>query len=397
MAVLLSELLSETQKRYKMQILAGQEALEVPVNWVHLVEDDKVADYFWGGELVVTTGVGQTGEHWLLELIQSMLSHQISGVIINSGMYIKEVPQEVIDFCNNVDLALITMPWEIHLADVIKDYCMRIVIGSQSDAQISNALVNAIHSPADEDQYTPYLDGYYDLEGSFRVVVFRLDFPESTELSQRLKTADILRTLLSRTIRRFSMLRLDNFFVLVLNNEEEDMIREICQQIQSRCAQHTPPITAHIGLGTPVTGIKNLKYCYRRARAAARMADYFDEELVHFSDMGLYQLLFTAEDPEVLVEFYNDSLKPLLDYDRTHNANLTETLYYHLLLDGSVKAIAEAMYTHRNTVNYRINKIRELLNSSLTDADERTRYWLAFYIRDIISKREKSKARRIQL
>jgi DNA-binding PucR family transcriptional regulator len=102
--------------------------------------------------------------------------------------------------------------------------------------------------------------------------------------------------------------------------------------------------------------------------------------------MGIYQLLFTAEDPDILEGFCRDNLGALEEYDRLHNGCLVDTLYYDLLTGGSVKAVAEAMYTHRNTVNYRIGKIREILGTDLDDADERTRYRMAFYARDILQK-----------
>jgi hypothetical protein len=386
MAVMLSELIADTKNQFQLTVLAGADALEVPVNWVHLVEDAAVAPYFWGGELVVTTGVGQTGDHWLLDLLQELQQHQCSGVIINTGMYLNHIPQEAVDFCDQVGLALLTMPWHIHLSEVIKLYCMRIVMEGQNDAVISKAVINAIETPNDQDRYMPTLLDYYNTDGTFQTVVFRVDYPERMELSRRLRTADILRTLLSRTVRKFTLMRYEDFFVLVLNDTDEATADDVAAQIHRRCADHTPALAARIGVGSQVNTVQNLHNSYRRARAAARMADYFKRDLVHFRDMGIYQLLFTAEDPDILEGFYRDNLGALEDYDQEHNGCLVDTLYYDLRTGGSVKGVAEAMYTHRNTVNYRIGKIREILGSGLDDADERTRYRMAFYARDIWQK-----------
>jgi hypothetical protein len=386
MAMILSELLADTRSQFQLTLLAGADALDVPVNWVHLVEDAAVAPYFWGGELVVTTGVGQTGDHWLLELLQQLHQYQCSGVIINTGMYLTDIPQEAVDFCDRVGLALLTMPWHIHLSEVIKLYCMRIVLAGQNDAAISKAVINAIETPNDEDRYLPTLLDYYNTDGTFQAIAFRVDYPGDMELSRRLRTADVLRTLLSRTIRKFTLMRYEDFFVLVLNDADEATANEVADQLLRRCGNHAPPLPVHIGIGSQVDTVQKLHNSYRRARAAARMADYFKRDLVHFRDMGIYQLLFTAEDPDILEGFYRDNLGTLEDYDRLHNSSLLDTLYYDLLTGGSIKAVAEAMYTHRNTVNYRLGKIRELLGTDLNDADERTRYRMAFYARDILQK-----------
>lgn len=383
MAVMLSELLSEHKSQFKLTLLAGAQSLEVPVNWVHLVEDAAVAPYFWGGELVVTTGVGQSGERWLLELVQGLLSCQISGVIVNTGMYIQQIPREVIDFCDQAGLALMAMPWEIHLSDVIKTFCMRIVMGSRDDAAVSRALAHAIREPQDEAGYLPALLDYYEVDGVFQVMAFRLYFPENAPGSARIRTSDALRTLLSRAVRRFSLFRHEDFYLLVLNGEDDRAAQEVARQLLDRCGVHQPPLPIYIGVGVQVTGVQQLAYSYRRARSAARMADYFQRPLVWYRDMGIYQLLFAAEDRDVLAHFYRDCLGPLEDYDKTHNSCLMDTLYHFLRTGGSVKAMAEAMYTHRNTINYRISKLRELLGSDLSDPDLRTRYRMAFYARDI--------------
>ncbi len=394
MAVMLSELISESKSQYELKLIAGAQALEVPVNWVHLVEDAAVATYFWGGELVLTTGVGQSGAHWLVELLKVLSQYQCSGVIINTGPYIQEIPQEAVDFCDKNGLALLTMPWHIHLSEVIQYYCMRIVMERQSDAEISKAVINAIQTPTDETRYLPNLQEYYNVEGLFQTVVFRIDYPETTELASRLRTGDTLRTLLSRTIRKFTLMRYEEFYVLVLNDTGPEVADDVAQQIIHRCLNHTPPLPAHVGVGGQVIGVQNLHNSYRRARAAARMADYYKKDLVYFQDMGIYQLLFTAEDPDVLIGFYKDNLGTLEEYDQQHGGSLLETLYYDLSTGGSIKAVAEAMYTHRNTVNYRLGKIRELLDADLSDADERTRYRMAFYCRDILMKMQETRDRR---
>lgn len=394
MAILLSDLISATQNQYRLEVLAGGDQLSVPVSWVHLVEDAAVAPYFWGGELVITTGVSQSGEDWLITLAQGLLDWQVSGIIVNSGRYIQEISPAVIAFYNEHHLPLIAMPWEIHLSEVIKDYCMRIVMGGQNDAAIARAILQAIESPAQEDSYLPALSGYYNTEGTFQTIAFRLDFPEGTEVNRRLQAADILRTLLGRTVEKFSFLRHEKFYLLVLNDAPEALAEEAVQQIIQRCARHTPPLPVHIGIGTQVAGARNMVHSYRRARAAGRMADYFNLRLVRYREMGIYQLLFTAEDPDVLGEYCQDCLGVLEEYDRRHDGCLVETLYYDLLLGGSIKEMAAAMYTHRNTVNYRMRKVRSLLGTDLNDADERTRYRMAFYIKDILEKQAKKYERK---
>lgn len=63
-------------------------------------------------------------------------------------------------------------------------------------------------------------------------------------------------------------------------------------------------------------------------------------------------------------------LKPLLDYDAANGAELTETLAAYLHHNYNAAATAKALYLHRNTMTNRLEKIRELLDTDFSDADE---------------------------
>ena len=113
------------------------------------------------------------------------------------------------------------------------------------------------------------------------------------------------------------------------------------------------------------------------------MAKRKQKDLFHFDEMGLYRLLYSVEDVMLLGEMANVPLRPLIEYDRKHGSNYLETLELYLKHNGSIQAVAEEMFTHRNTVIYRITNIKKLLNTELETTEERLRYQMAFYIRNM--------------
>ena len=86
---------------------------------------------------------------------------------------------------------------------------------------------------------------------------------------------------------------------------------------------------------------------------------------------------------------YRSMLGVLIDYDQKHNTQLEETLYQYLKFDSNQKAMAESLFMHRNTINYRLNKIKELTECQLDSFEEKMPYMLAFYIKEIVEKKEK--------
>ena len=76
-------------------------------------------------------------------------------------------------------------------------------------------------------------------------------------------------------------------------------------------------------------------------------------------------------------ELREDALAPLRAYDEKHESDLVATLRTYLKNNGSINKTSEEMYIHKNTILYRMNKIRELLGCGLEDGEERAYYYLA--------------------
>lgn len=81
-----------------------------------------------------------------------------------------------------------------------------------------------------------------------------------------------------------------------------------------------------------------------------------------FEETGAYRLVLRAmtEDPEELHRFYGETVEPLAAYDGQYETNLVGTLATFLECDGNVGATAARLITHRHTVRYRLERVREL-------------------------------------
>ena len=101
MSITLRQLCASDNYRYGLHMVAGEEGLDKIVQWVHTLEDEEVGDFLHGGELIFTTGIGHRNMEileWLLPLINKLKENDASGIVINTGPYIKKIPDEVIQF-----------------------------------------------------------------------------------------------------------------------------------------------------------------------------------------------------------------------------------------------------------------------------------------------------------
>ena len=93
-----------------------------------------------------------------------------------------------------------------------------------------------------------------------------------------------------------------------------------------------------------------------------RRDDRLAEQIEAGSGDGVYRLLFRAliSDPDEVRSFYDDTVAAIVEYDREYRSELLSTLETYLAEDCNMNATARAIYAHRHTVAYRLERVREL-------------------------------------
>ena len=97
---------------------------------------------------------------------------------------------------------------------------------------------------------------------------------------------------------------------------------------------------------------------------------------------GTYRLLvwMLASDPDQLEAFYEESVAPLARYDEQYRTDLVGTLAAYLDHDGRLGAAAQALFAHRHTVAYRLERIKELAGLDPARYEDRERLSLGLKI-----------------
>jgi PucR family transcriptional regulator, purine catabolism regulatory protein len=96
------------------------------------------------------------------------------------------------------------------------------------------------------------------------------------------------------------------------------------------------------------------------------------------SGSEVYRLLFRvlASRPEEVLSFYEDTIAPLARYDSQYSGELVATLEAYLANDCNMNATARAIYAHRHTVAYRLERVKELTRLDPASTEDRERLGL---------------------
>ena len=390
MSFTIEDMMLTSEKRYEMKFLAGKNGWAKSISWVHLLEDTTIIQNFWGKEVAVTTGLGFPEKEDWMRLARKLNRYHASGLIINVGQYIREIPEELMAYCDENDLPLLTVPWEVRLSDMIKDFSIRVFVQDNTDEQIATALIAAIETPDNQTAYRRELWQYFDVDGSFQVLLLTCEGLDAMDMVERRKLSYRIQVYLEDITHNASFFYYNSDFVLVANAVPEEALYQLIEGAIKRGEKRMPERKLRVGIGSKCMDISRLSVSYRRAKAAVQMAMTQKRQVVKFDDCGLYRLLYMVEDTGVLQEIETECLAALEEYDRKYNAGYVETLQSYLKHNGSIQAVAEELYTHRNTVLYRLGNIRKVLGNELKTPEERLPYQMAFYIRSMHGVQERS-------
>jgi sugar diacid utilization regulator len=97
-----------------------------------------------------------------------------------------------------------------------------------------------------------------------------------------------------------------------------------------------------------------------------------------FEATGAYRLLLPAmsEDPGELQRFYAETVGPLVAYDDQYETDLVQTLETFLECDGNVANTSARLFTHRHTIRYRLERVRDLSGLDVASTDGREKLGL---------------------
>ncbi len=389
MSIPIQAIYETTGSLYGLRLLTGSNGLTREFTWVQLCEDIGNASFFRGNELVITTGLSANHAGWLQDFIEELIRHHACGLIVYIGKYIQEsdITPATIDFCREQHFPLFVLPWKVHLADIMQDYCERLLRAREKEMDLEQLLRSLLLPGSRPEQNEKSLQELQERgleELPFALFIFPLATANLTdEQQQTLRLAWKRR--LNHLSRRYSLFFYKRQLIMILANPQE-MQASLLQELKQLL--YPDAFSAASGESRIHTGWQELPSSYAEACAAAAVARFQQQSHLRFDELGTYRLFFYVSDQQLLRTMRDEQLRPLQDYDEAHHAHLLDTLRAYLFHGNSLQQTAALTFTHRNTVNYRMNKIREITGSDFSDSVVCFHYILTFYLDDYLNLHE---------
>ena len=125
------------------------------------------------------------------------------------------------------------------------------------------------------------------------------------------------------------------------------------------------------GISRKSDQLSRIGLCNQEAGKALELGRMFSSrEILFFYDKySIYHCMEYCAAQVDLMQFCHSAIFTLVDYDRTHETALLETLHAYLYSHRNLAEAAAKLYIHRNTFNNRLAKINDLIHVDLEDSE----------------------------
>lgn len=377
-------------KKYNVKLIAGKKGLKNKVRWPHIVESEEIASFLQGEEMVFTTGISITEDGQLLDLIKATYNKKASGIVVNTGKYVDTVSQEIIDYCDECEYPLFVMPWESRITDVMKNLTITIIESERTYIEISNAIKDAIFLPTHEELYLQTLEKIgFKLDWNYTVAIIEVESNSSDvknipDYTERVKY--YVEEVLSYIRNNYFPVNVGKSIIIVFYNKTDLEIDKILKRLYIDITKKFSVLSFYFGIGKHTNNLRTLYKGYEEAKNVAKINRLIRNDNVHirYSEVGLYRLLLGIENKDLIKEFHDDTIGELEVYDKVNETDYVELLISYFENNCKINETAKNLYVHRNTVNYKINKIEEILDLNLSDIGDRSKIYLSLMIRYLI-------------
>lgn len=387
MAVTVGKLFGEARSQYGMRLIGGKSGLDNVAEWVHIVEDKDVISFLRGQEVVFTAGILYSDETWFMAFVQGLHEAGASALVVNTGKYIFQIPEEVIHYCDREAFPLFSIPWETRMVDMTREFCRIIIEDRNHEESIASAVKNIVFGTGDRSEQVRTLKRYgFREKYAWTFAGISLDHEAASSLYERENNV-ILRCgkhLAAKMHDTFVIFHYREKIIFLFVNYSGQEIREFFQLLFSDLQGCGLQQDVHIGVGDTIAGPSEQSENFRRAFAVSCLARKRREKILYYRELGVYRLLLGIRDEEILKEYYRDTIGRLREYDGINKTKMYDFLRVYLEKDGSPKAVSDTLFIHRNTVSLYEKKVMSILGINKMDQQAKTELWIAYQVAEII-------------
>ena len=162
-------------------------------------------------------------------------------------------------------------------------------------------------------------------------------------------------------------------------------LEKLAQQVESALSSEDDN-HVFVGIGTIATHLRDLAKSYKEAQIAIEVGKVFDTEryIINYENLGIGRLIYQL--PTTLCEMFLQEVFKKNPIDALDQETLF-TIYKFFENNLNVSETARKLFVHRNTLVYRLEKIKKLTGLDLREFDDAITFKVALMVKKYLTSR----------
>lgn len=354
MFITINEMLN-TENFEEFRVVAGKLGLENKIRKVGMLDyetKDMIEKNFVKEEFAISTLLSIKDDiNELYGIVEKLIFIGVSGLAIKS-IYFNNIPDKVVELANDKKFPILFFD-NAYFEDIITN-TTNIINEKNNNKAIEMKIDNILYSNANSVIIKKIA---YEINRNFReknIVVFcrRKDRQKSLILQTQISSdSDIFHKVIPY---KEGYLIIFTFADIDFYKAKKDILRYLETYDFNRDKYIIGISCIHNSLGELDISIKESKY-------ALKYSEIYKNDMTFFNTLGVSKILIPLIDDPWVQKYYNEMIMPLINYDRKNGTELLKTANIYIKNEGNIKATAKEMFQHSNTIRYRIDRVKKVL------------------------------------
>jgi hypothetical protein len=361
MSITIKEALKLKNFRH-FQLIAGEWGLENRIEKIGILDHEIVEDIngeFSQGDFVLTSFTpARNNVALLIKSIQSLIKSDVSGLAIKN-IYFKELPPIIVNLANKMNFPIFIFDDTIFYEDIIAE--INEEIRSRDNDELLATKIDILLKDSVSKGMIRELA--LELNHSFKEHFLVCFCKEKKYIDDKhiMKLLNLFHFQVHKSIYHSVIKYRDGILIICTTNTRDDkyLMTELEQLIESIGIENDYFVN---GISNMHHGLDQFSKGIHEALYAVKSTKKNTAKNIHYTDIGIHQILMPFIDNDWIQEYSERILRPLIDYDTKYHTQILETAIAYIEKDQNIKRTAEALYQHDNTIRYRIKKMKEILD-----------------------------------
>lgn len=347
------------------RLVAGQWGLNRNIERVGILDYEylqNIEGQFREGEFILSSLLfAKDDVNLLIKSIKSLIEDNVACLAIKN-IYYDELPAEVIDYANKKGVPIFIFDNSVFFEDIITDITdmvrsintyglieakIDMILNKNTSAAVKKELALEINPSLNENFITLFCK-----EKRFSSSKNIINIIEKYKQNSDRKNDIILKYR-------------DGILIIITNKKDVKTLNEFVYDFIS--AANISSDKFFIGVGNKHSTLNDLDIGIMESLNAFRTGEIKIQSITYFDNIGIYKILLPYLNEHWINDFCLNIISPLQWYDEKNSTDIFNTVIAYVENDGSVKNTAKILFQHENTIRYRINKVKKILNMENLD------------------------------